>query len=99
MSDSDEEVERWKNRLHEVTTLNCNMMIRSLHQVTTEVRMLPENDDTTNGEEFVDRWGTMVQKQERVLHATTIQRWKAPRKIRWNEREWKRQLHVWVGDP
>lgn len=26
-SDSDEEVERWKNRLHEVTTLNCNRMV------------------------------------------------------------------------
>lgn len=34
--DSDEETERWQNRLQEVTTLNCNMMIQSLHCVTTE---------------------------------------------------------------
>jgi len=30
-SDLDEEVEQWQNWLHEVTTLNFNMMIRSLH--------------------------------------------------------------------
>jgi len=35
-SDSDEEVKHWQNRLHEVTTLNCNMMIRSLRCVTTK---------------------------------------------------------------
>ena len=29
--DSDKEVERWQNQLHEVTMLNCNMMTRSLH--------------------------------------------------------------------
>jgi hypothetical protein len=43
-SDSDEEIERWQNRLHEVTTLNCNMMTRSLRCVSTEVRDLPTYD-------------------------------------------------------
>lgn len=27
--DSDEELKRWQNRLHEITTLSCNMMTRS----------------------------------------------------------------------
>jgi len=30
-ADSDEEDERWHNRLTRVTTLNCNMMTRSLY--------------------------------------------------------------------
>ena len=34
-SDEDEEVEHWQNQLHEVRTLNCNMMIRSLHCMIT----------------------------------------------------------------
>lgn len=29
-SDSDEEIEKWQDRFHEVTMLNCNMMVRSL---------------------------------------------------------------------
>jgi len=39
--DSDEETKQSQNRLHEVTTLNYNMMTRSLHCVSTEVRDLP----------------------------------------------------------
>ena len=39
-SNPDEEVEKWQNRLHEVTTLNCNMMVRSLHCMTTKAREL-----------------------------------------------------------
>ena len=37
-SDSDEELEHWQNRLHEVSTLRCNMMTKSLHCVSSEVR-------------------------------------------------------------
>jgi len=40
-SDSDEEVEPWQNWLHEVTTLNCNMTIRSLCCVMTKAMELP----------------------------------------------------------
>lgn len=39
-SDSDVEVEHWKNLLHQVMMLNCNMMIRSLRHMTTEARVL-----------------------------------------------------------
>jgi len=43
-SDLDEEVERWQNQLHQEKTLNCNMMIRSLHCVMIEARELPTYD-------------------------------------------------------
>jgi len=43
-SDSDEEMEGWQNWLHEVTTLNCNMMIRLLCYVSKKVRDMPTYD-------------------------------------------------------
>jgi len=43
-SDFNEEIECWQNQLHEVTTLNCNMMTRLLHCVSSEVRNLPIYD-------------------------------------------------------
>ena len=52
-SNSDEEIERWQNRLHKVTTLNCNRMVRSLCCVTIEGRELLTG--TTHMEELVER--------------------------------------------
>lgn len=43
-SDLDEQTERWKNQLHEVTILNCNMMLRLLCCISTEVRDLHTYD-------------------------------------------------------
>lgn len=51
--DLEEEVEHWQNWLHEVTTLNCNMMIRSLRYVTTKARELPTYDGVTAVDEFL----------------------------------------------
>ena len=64
MSGSDEEIEWWKNWLHEVTTLNCNMMIISLQHMTTEVRKLQANDGATNGEDFINHYGTSIIEQK-----------------------------------
>ena len=55
-SDSDEETERWQNQLHEVTTLNCNIMVRSLCCMTTEGRDLPMYDRLTTVDEFLDKF-------------------------------------------
>ena len=55
-SDLDEEIERWQNRLHEVTTLNCNMMTRSLHCVATEVRDLPMHDGLSEVDDFLNKF-------------------------------------------
>ena len=55
-SNSDEETERWQNRLHEVTTLNCNMMTRSLHCVSTEVRDLPTYDGLSEVDTFLNKF-------------------------------------------
>ena len=42
--DLDEELEHWQNRLHEVSTLHCNMMKKSLWCISTEVRKLLHYD-------------------------------------------------------
>ena len=61
-SDSNEEVECWQNWLHEVTTLNCNMMIISLHCVMTEARELPTYDGVTVVDDFLDKFESVVQE-------------------------------------
>lgn len=63
-SDSDEEVEHWQNRLHKVTMLNCNMMTRSLHCVSTEVRDLPTYDGLNEVYTFLDAFEREVLKKQ-----------------------------------
>ena len=60
----DEEIERWKNRLHEVTTLNCNKMVRSLRCVTTKARELPKYDGLTMVDEFLNKFEDAVPEQQ-----------------------------------
>ena len=59
-SDSNEELEHWQNRLHEVSTLCCNMMAKSLHCVSSEVRILPYYDGVTGVDKFLDAFESEV---------------------------------------
>jgi len=52
--DSDEELEHWKNRLHEISTLCCNMMTKLLHCVSSNIRNLPYYDGLTDVDKFLD---------------------------------------------
>lgn len=80
-SDLDDEIERWKNWLHEVTTLNCNMMTRLLHYVSTEVRDLPNYDEVSHMDEFLNKFEREVSEQKCfealkwVLRATPVRWW------------------------
>ena len=62
--DLDEEIERWQNRLHEVTTLNWNMMTRSLRCVLTEVRDMPTYDGLSEVDTFSDKFEREVPKKQ-----------------------------------
>ena len=55
-SDLDKEVERWQNRLHEVTTLKCNMMTRSLCCMSIEVRDLPMYTGLSEVDDFLNKF-------------------------------------------
>ena len=63
-SDSDEELERWKNQLHEVTTLRCNMMTRSLRCVLSDVRNFPIYDGLNEVNIFLDAFEREVPKKQ-----------------------------------
>ena len=64
-SDSYKEIERWMNRLHEVTTLNCNMMVRSLHYVRMEARELLTYDGLMVMDGFLTKFEIVVLEQQR----------------------------------
>jgi len=51
-SNLDEELEHWQNRLHEVSTLQCNMMMKAMHCVLSEVRQLLFYDGLTDVDKF-----------------------------------------------
>jgi len=64
-SDSDEELKGWKNQLHEVTTLSCNMMTRSLRCVSSEVRNMPTYDGLNDVDIFLDAFEREVPEKQR----------------------------------
>ena len=53
-SNSDEELEHLQNRLHEVSTIHCNMMTKSLRYVSSKVKDLPHYDGLTDADHFLD---------------------------------------------
>lgn len=55
-SDSNEELEHWQNHFHEVSTLLCNMMMKSLHYVSSEVSKLTYYDGLTDVDKFLDEF-------------------------------------------
>ena len=63
-SDLDEEVERWQNQLHEVTTLICNTMTRSLRCVSIKVRDMPTYDGLSEVDNFLDAFERRVLEKQ-----------------------------------
>jgi len=54
-----------QNQLHEVTTLNSNMMTRSLHCILTEARGLPTYDGLSEVDTFLDKFEREVLEKQR----------------------------------
>ena len=79
--DFDEEIEQWQNWLYEVTTLNYNMVTRSLDYVLMEVRDLPTYDGLSEVDAFLNRFEREVLEQQRfkalkwVLRTTPMRWW------------------------
>jgi len=62
--DSDKEIECWHNWLHEVTTLNCNMMTQLLHHVSLEVIALSSYDGLNEVDVFLDAFEREVPEKQ-----------------------------------
>lgn len=80
-SDWDEELENWQNFLHKVSTLQYNMMTKSLCCISAVVRKLTYYDGLTNIDMFLDEFEHKVledhhfQALELALCATSARWW------------------------
>ena len=64
-SDSNEELERWQNQLHEVARLSYNVMTWSMCCVSSEVRNLPTYDRLNDVDIFLYAFEMEVPEKQR----------------------------------
>lgn len=63
--DLNKELEHWHNRLHKVSTLQCNMMTKSLRCASSKVTKLPYYDGLTNVDMFLDEFEPKIPEDHR----------------------------------
>lgn len=103
--DSDEELEHWQNRLHEVSTLWCFMMTKSMCCMSSEVRNLPHYDGLTDVEKFIDAFEQEVPEDHRfqavdLVLCTTPTWWWGTHKDSFEEwRDYGRMMRLRFGSP
>ena len=103
--DSDEETERRQNQLHEVTTLNYNMMTRSMHCISIEVRDMPTYDRLSEVDAFLNRFEREVSEQQRFkalkwVQSTMPAKWWGTHQGSFEDwRECRRMMHMCFGKP
>jgi hypothetical protein len=67
VSYSEEGLEHWQHRLHEVSTRRCARITRSLHWIGTKVCDLPKYDGLTDVDPFVKEFELQIPDQQRLL--------------------------------
>jgi hypothetical protein len=67
VSDSEEGLEHWQQRMHEVSTRRCACITRSLHWIGTELCNPPRYDGLTDISMFVKTFELQVPEQQRLL--------------------------------
>jgi len=65
-SDTNEELENWKDMLHEDSTLPCNMMTKFLHCISMEVRYLPHYDNLNDVNLYLDEFEREVPNEHQI---------------------------------
>jgi len=104
-SESDEELEHWQNRLHEVSMMRCNMMTKSLRCVSSEVRSMPYYDGLTDVDKFLDAFEREVPKKhcfqalDLALRAMPLSWWGTHKDNFDGWREYRRMMRVEFGHP
>ena len=66
-SNSEEELENWHNRIHEVSTRNCAQVTKSVFCMTSEVCNLPSYDVLGDVNIFLDEYEEQVPENQRLL--------------------------------
>lgn len=99
-SDLDKEIECLQNRLNKITTLSCNMMIKSLWSVMSKSMKLPPYVGVTGVEYFLDNFERAVLEQQCyeamkwALFVTPTQWWTTHQKTMANWRGCRRHMHL-----
>ena len=62
--DSEQALEDWQNRMHEVSTRRCAYMTKSLRWIGSEVCNVPNFDGTNDLEEFIHAYQVVVQESD-----------------------------------
>lgn len=80
-SDSDGEIENWKNQLHDVSALRCQRITRDFHCISLEVRELPYFDGSGSIKEFLQTFKAEFPRERRLwalnlaMRATPARLW------------------------
>lgn len=105
ISDSDEQLEHWYNRLYEVSVLRYNMMTKSLNCVSSEVRNLPYYDGLTNIDNILDvfEWEVpedhLFETLDLALHTMPARWWGMQKDIFNERRDYRRMMRLQFGFP
>ena len=90
-SNSDDAMENWQNRLHEVSLRKCGLIAQSLRHVATETIELPIYEGLLGLSEFFQEFEEKVFEPQRIL-ALDVALKATP--TRWWETH-KRRIHDW----
>ena len=80
MTDSDEGLDNWQNRLYELHGYRCARITKSIRWVGSQKRILPTFDGLTNPEDFIAQFSEQIldsQKMETLDSAfrAAVARW------------------------
>jgi len=67
--DSEEEDEQWRNRMNRATTLNCNILTKSVYYVKSQVHELSVYDRLTIVNELLEKFESVVQSTSDLMHS------------------------------
>ena len=56
MTDLDDGLENWQNRLYELHGHRCARITKSIRWLGAQVRVLPNSDDLSNPEQFIEQF-------------------------------------------
>ena len=91
MTDSDEGLENWQNRLYELNGHQCARITKSIRWVGSQTRILPNFDGLTDPEDFIVQFSEQVPDSQKMETLDSVFRAAA---TRWSNGH-KKYIHSW----
>ena len=81
MTDSDDGLENWQNRIYELHGHRCARITKSIRWLGAQVRVLPNSDDLSDPKQFIEQFLDQIpdpQKRETLdlVFRPTVARWR-----------------------